>query len=291
MLREQQDYKIRIDKYVWNALAMQMQCDADAAHRFVSDCINEFHLFESDGDFFWSNSLLKRMNAMDEKSEKARKAARARWKKTSKDAASEDSMQTQCECNTNADADAMQTQSNRNAINKMKVKENKISSSSSTRVRVIENTTKPEPKKSEEPIRESLYEAHIRVFGFGCNPRQAEILGSYIDDGMDESVVIRAIERAAAHGTGYSFGLIQKILNDYSAAQVKTIDQANAFDNEFDRRRAAKQSAKQRDKPRSVSDYARNPGDFEAPRAEGEGAISYGYFDQFPGLVKTVSDL
>ncbi|MFG6179738.1 Lin1244/Lin1753 domain-containing protein, partial [Halomonas sp. THAF12] len=31
MLREQEDYKIKINKYTWNALAMQMQFDADAA--------------------------------------------------------------------------------------------------------------------------------------------------------------------------------------------------------------------------------------------------------------------
>ncbi|NGP62735.1 DUF4373 domain-containing protein [Paenibacillus thiaminolyticus] len=57
MLREQADYRIELTKYVWNALAMQMQCDSTAAKNFVDDCINEFHLLHSDGQFFFGVSL------------------------------------------------------------------------------------------------------------------------------------------------------------------------------------------------------------------------------------------
>lgn len=81
MMREQADYKLMLSKYVWNALAMQMQCDASAAQQFVEDCINEFNLFESDGDAFWSNSLIRRMGKREDKRESARKAAKARWDK------------------------------------------------------------------------------------------------------------------------------------------------------------------------------------------------------------------
>lgn len=125
MLREQSDYKIKLTKYVWNALAMQMQCSADAAHKFVSDCINEFKLFESDGEYFWSNSLIRRMKGRDERSEKARKAAQARWQKASNDKGSgdfDDVEDEQCDSN----ADAMQTQCDSNAIKEKKIKEKKI---------------------------------------------------------------------------------------------------------------------------------------------------------------------
>ncbi|GAB7387404.1 hypothetical protein BSNK01_12400 [Bacillaceae bacterium] len=124
MLREEKDYKIKMSKYVWNALAMQMQCDCNAAKKFVEDCINEFELFKSDGEYFWSESLIRRMKNKDEKSEKARKAAIARWEKSSNDAASEDfdeNEDEQCERN----ADALQTHSERNAIKENKRKENK----------------------------------------------------------------------------------------------------------------------------------------------------------------------
>lgn len=122
MLREQEDYKIMLNKYVWNALAMQTQCNADAMHSFVEDCINEFKLFESDGESFWSESLNRRMEIRNDKSEKARKAAAARWGKASndKDSAKSDELQS------NSNADAMQTHSERNAI---KGKERKVNKS------------------------------------------------------------------------------------------------------------------------------------------------------------------
>lgn len=121
MLREQDDFKIEITKYVWNALAMQTQCTADALHNFVEDCINEFKLFESDGEFFWSESLKRRMEIRNDKSEKARKAAEARWGKASKDKGSTESDDKQSKSNANA----MQPHSNRNAIKEKKVKESK----------------------------------------------------------------------------------------------------------------------------------------------------------------------
>ncbi|MNP24556.1 Replication initiation and membrane attachment [compost metagenome] len=86
---------------------------------------------------------------------------------------------------------------------------------------------------------ESFYSAHNRVFGFDCNPFQAQKLGAYIDqDGMEEAVVIRAIERAALASSGYNFNLIAKILDDYFRSGAKTIDQAKAIDNQFETRKA-----------------------------------------------------
>lgn len=58
-----------------------MQCKPDATEQYVKDCINEFELFESDGESFWSNSLLRRMAMKEEISQKRKKAAEARWGK------------------------------------------------------------------------------------------------------------------------------------------------------------------------------------------------------------------
>jgi DnaD/phage-associated family protein len=119
ILREQPDFKLEINKYTWNALAMQMQSDADAIKKFVEDCINEFGLFKSDGKFIWSESLIRRMEKMTEKSEKARKAAKSRWEKDNK-----------------SNALAMQTQSGRNAdamqLNEMKRNEMKLNKNNNT---------------------------------------------------------------------------------------------------------------------------------------------------------------
>ncbi|MEF3313305.1 DnaD domain protein [Paenibacillus sp. GYB004] len=84
---------------------------------------------------------------------------------------------------------------------------------------------------------ESFYAAHIRVYGFECNQFQANKLAVYIDqDGMDESVVVRSIERAALanKGSAYRFNLITKILNDYFRAGAKTLEAAKEVDARFD---------------------------------------------------------
>ncbi|WP_375104923.1 DnaD domain protein [Paenibacillus sp. RS8] len=82
---------------------------------------------------------------------------------------------------------------------------------------------------------ESYYMAHKRVFGFECNPFQANKLGVYIDqDGLEESVVIRAIERAGLASKGYRFNLITTILDDYFHAGAITLSAAVALDAAYD---------------------------------------------------------
>lgn len=73
-------------KYAFNAYAMQLQCKADDVHKFVSDCIEEFDLFITDGTTFWSNSLRNRMQYRDAVSEKRAEAANKRWEKKQSDA-------------------------------------------------------------------------------------------------------------------------------------------------------------------------------------------------------------
>lgn len=83
MMREADGYKLEMQsKYAFHAYALQLQCDSNAFASFVQDCMHEFNLFSSDGDYFWSESLLRRMLIKDERSEKAKKSAEARWKKT-----------------------------------------------------------------------------------------------------------------------------------------------------------------------------------------------------------------
>lgn len=93
------------------------------------------------------------------------------------------------------------------------------------------------------PANESFYSAHERVFGFPCNPLQARTLSVYIDqDGLDEAVVVRAIERAGlASAEKYSFSLITKILDDYFHGGARTVSTAIALDEQFS---AAQKSVK-----------------------------------------------
>ena len=50
MMREQADYKLKLCKC--NAFAMQMQCENDAAKKFIDDCLKRYELFTTDGEYF-----------------------------------------------------------------------------------------------------------------------------------------------------------------------------------------------------------------------------------------------
>ncbi|MDT3426102.1 DnaD/phage-associated family protein [Paenibacillus forsythiae] len=115
-----------------------------------------------------------------------------------------------------------------------------VTSGNHFRHTVLKDLSSSAASAAEEPKSyESFYAAHKRVFGFECNPFQASKLGVYIDqDGMEEAVVIRAIERAAIASTRYRFNLITKILDDYFRAEAKTLEAAMVIDSQFEATRS-----------------------------------------------------
>jgi DnaD/phage-associated family protein len=118
---------------------------------------------------------------------------------------------------------------------------------------------------------ESYYAAHKRVFGFVCNPHQSQQLGAYIDqDGIEEKVVIRAIERAGAASTGYNFKFIARILDDYFKGGVKTLQQAVVIDAAFDaRKNRSAADSKKTDKAEYFAEQARRERELEQGRSLG----------------------
>ena len=105
-------------------------------------------------------------------------------------------------------------------------------------------------REDDDQTEKSSYEpfaaAYRRVCQRDLTPFQAEQLGAYIDqDGFEEAVVVRAIERAALRGGG--FNLILHILNDYAAGGAKTLDGAIAYDEEFEARKK-RENARQANK-------------------------------------------
>lgn len=98
MMREADGYKLDMQgKYTFNAYAMQMDTDCIKSAQFINDCIHEFELFESDGKYFWSPSLMRRMKLREQTSAKRSEAAKKRWKKSKSNANA-----------SNLDANAMQ---------------------------------------------------------------------------------------------------------------------------------------------------------------------------------------
>jgi hypothetical protein len=84
MLAEQDGYRLKCNaKWVTNAIAMELLCDANRAQEFINSLINDYELLSSDGEYFWSESLIRRMNLKEEKRQKrveaGKKGAEKRW--------------------------------------------------------------------------------------------------------------------------------------------------------------------------------------------------------------------
>lgn len=91
MLRNETTYKLSLDKTTYRAIQMQTHTKIDV-QKFIDDCINEYRessqgngLFNTDGTYFWSESLLNRMykmeNVREKRSEAGKKSAEKRWGK------------------------------------------------------------------------------------------------------------------------------------------------------------------------------------------------------------------
>ena len=102
MLRNESDHKMRTH---YKSIAFALHTHEDS----IKKLINDFDLFAIEGEYFWSESLLKRMEMKESKSEKARQSAKKRW-------------------NQDNDANAMRTHSDGNAI-AMQLKESKVKES------------------------------------------------------------------------------------------------------------------------------------------------------------------
>lgn len=92
MLRNTENYKLPLEKNTYRAIKMQTGTTIDI-EKYINDCIKEYKenengngLFNTDGRFFWSESLLRRMTKMEEVSAKRKKAgqrgAQERWGKS-----------------------------------------------------------------------------------------------------------------------------------------------------------------------------------------------------------------
>lgn len=73
-------YKLKTNtKFAYAALAKTLMCSVDEVKDYIYNCIEEFELLKTDGEYIWSDSLIDRMAPMDEKkqslSERGRKGA------------------------------------------------------------------------------------------------------------------------------------------------------------------------------------------------------------------------
>lgn len=82
MMREQGDYRLPKKAWMWSAIASELIMTPEQAESFVTDCVNEFELFQADDTHFWSDSLMRRMKKResfnDQMRENGKKGGRPR---------------------------------------------------------------------------------------------------------------------------------------------------------------------------------------------------------------------
>lgn len=88
ILADQKGYKLPIQKeWQWHGTAAALQMEIQKAKEFIQDLIENLELFRTDGEYFWSDSLLRRMELREEKSKKlseaGKKGADKKWGKDS----------------------------------------------------------------------------------------------------------------------------------------------------------------------------------------------------------------
>lgn len=139
MLRNESTYKLPLDKTTYRAIKMHTGTTIDV-EAYLKDCISEYTdgesgngLFNSDKKFFWSASLLRRMEKYETLKEKRSQAANARWnkerKKESKSKAKKKQKQCKCikgYCISNANAYKKRYKSNTKLCKLNQIKSNKI---------------------------------------------------------------------------------------------------------------------------------------------------------------------
>lgn len=86
MLREQEGYSYSLKrKYALNSMARETHSDTETISKYISDCVEEFELFELTDEMLSCPSLDKRMARLDKRRVQAKAAANARWNKTDSD--------------------------------------------------------------------------------------------------------------------------------------------------------------------------------------------------------------
>jgi DnaD/phage-associated family protein len=222
MLRDQSEFKLDIQgKYAFNAIAMQLHTDKDAASKFVHDCIHEFELFETDEKEFWSNSLNRRMALKQGVSDKRRQAAAKRWKKE--------------KANTNDEQ--MHSKSNAIKRKESKVKESKRNESKEKEIEDL-------PTNNNTTSDAAVF--YVENIGPPTGFVTGELIG-WADD-VGDDLVIEAIKRAVEQNKP-NWGYTKSILQSWSRKKITTVEGVRAEQIQFQNQRQSKSFGQYQQRP------------------------------------------
>lgn len=76
MLHSDEDHRLPLKKYIFMAIAKQMLTEVSIIENFIKNCIEDYELFVSDGEKFWSNRVDRNLGKRAEISEKRAFAGR-----------------------------------------------------------------------------------------------------------------------------------------------------------------------------------------------------------------------
>ncbi|KPI53106.1 replication protein [Clostridioides difficile] len=121
------------------------------------------------------------------------------------------------------------------------IKENSIKKKIGLKENDITTIVINEQSESDKTVYiKKYFEKYIGVI----TPNNFIELMSYLDDGMELEVVIRAIDEAIANGVK-NYKYVKTILNNWIEAGVKTSLELTEYQNEFERKKKSKQEKKQ----------------------------------------------
>jgi Domain of unknown function (DUF4373) len=66
MLHADKEHKLPLKIYIYEAIAKQMLTDAKQVSTFVDDCVKKFELFLSDGEYIWSNRVIRNIEKRED---------------------------------------------------------------------------------------------------------------------------------------------------------------------------------------------------------------------------------
>lgn len=82
-MREQENYKLLLDKNIFKYLSRRCYTNAKKIEKFIQDCVETFKLFQISENFLFSSSFLERMEMKEKKSksysERGKKGMATRW--------------------------------------------------------------------------------------------------------------------------------------------------------------------------------------------------------------------
>lgn len=210
MLRNEENYKLECSKNTYRAVKTLTNTTIDV-EQYINDCVNDYQLFKEEEGFFYSNSLMRRMEEKDNKKRINQENGKlgGRPKKTE----------------IKPNGFERETEKNQNKIKENKEKENKEKEIITT---VVDDSCVDDLQKIVDFYNNNV--GAIAPFGY-------EVLSSYAKE-MSVDLVILAMKKAV-EANKRSIQYIKGILNNWNKKGIKTVVEAEQEDEKFRNKNAA----------------------------------------------------